>query len=88
VVPDWVCEILSRSNARYDRSIKLPFYARVGVLWAWLVDERDQTIEVRELVAGAWVERQVVSQEPRVRLQPFESIQIPLARLWLRESSP
>jgi Uma2 family endonuclease len=31
VVPDWVCEVLSPSNARYDLLVKFPFYARVGV---------------------------------------------------------
>jgi Uma2 family endonuclease len=48
--PDWVYEVLSPSNARYDRAIKQPFYARMGVSWLWLVDPRDQTLQVSELV--------------------------------------
>jgi Uma2 family endonuclease len=82
-VPDWVCEVLSPSNARHDRTKNLPNYARVGVGWAWLIDVRDRTLEVRELKAGAWVERRVVSNEKQVRLPPFEEIEIPLARLWV-----
>lgn len=87
IVPDWVCEVLSPTNARWDHTKKLPFCAKVGVQWAWLIDLRDRTLEVRELQAGAWVERQVVSSEERVRLPPFEAIEMPLARLWLVESS-
>lgn len=36
--PDWVCEVLSPSNALRDRAKKLPIYAQHGVPWAWLVD--------------------------------------------------
>jgi Uma2 family endonuclease len=86
-VPDWVCEVLSPSNARYDRIKKLPFYARVGVRWCWLVDSRDQTLEVRELEQGAWVVRATASDEALIRLPPFEAIEIPLARLWIAPSA-
>jgi Uma2 family endonuclease len=83
-VPDWVCEVLSPSNVRYDRLKKFPYYARIGVGWLWVVDPRDQTVEVRELVQGAWVERTVASNEEQVRLPPFEAVEIPLTRLWLK----
>ena len=84
VVPDWVCEVLSPSNARYDMLIKFPFYARVGVSWLWRVDMRDQTLQVLELVQGAWVIRATCSDEANVRLAPFEAVEIPLTRMWVR----
>src|SRR5438309_2324364 len=31
IVPDWVCEILSRSTRSYDILVKRPFYAGIGV---------------------------------------------------------
>ena len=31
VVPDWVCEVLSKSMESKDREIKMPIYARFGV---------------------------------------------------------
>jgi len=37
-----------------------------------MIDVRDRTLEVRELQAGAGVERRVVSNEKHVRLPPFE----------------
>ena len=30
VVPDWVCEVASKSTASYDRNVKMPLYARHG----------------------------------------------------------
>jgi Uma2 family endonuclease len=30
-VPDWVCEVLSRSTENIDRDVKLPYYAEHGV---------------------------------------------------------
>jgi hypothetical protein len=48
----------------------------------WLVDPRDQTLQVSELVDGHWVIRAVCSDEEAVRLAPFEAIELPLRRLW------
>jgi Uma2 family endonuclease len=85
-VPDWVCEVLSPSNARYDQLIKFPFYARVGVTWLWRVDLRDQTLQVLELVGGAWVIRATCSEEAAVRLPPFDAIELPIARMWIADA--
>ena len=82
VVPDWVCEVLSPSNARYDRTIKLPFYARALVPWLWLIDPRDQTLEVYQLRDAAWSLRGTFGPEANVRAEPFEAIEIPLPKLW------
>lgn len=46
VLPDFCCEILSRSTARDDRSLKLPLYARAGVGFTWLVDPTLHLVEV------------------------------------------
>ena len=83
VVPDWVCEILSKSNARYDRTVKLPFYARAGVEWLWLIDSRDQTLDVYRLRDGAWSLLRSFGEEATIRAAPFEALEIPLARLWV-----
>ncbi|HVH42782.1 MAG TPA: Uma2 family endonuclease [Labilithrix sp.] len=50
IVPDWVCEILSPSTRRTDRSRKLPLYARAEVPWIWLLDTEAKTVEVFESV--------------------------------------
>jgi hypothetical protein len=39
--PDWVCEVVSSSNANDDTVKKLRLYRRVAVPHYWLVDPRD-----------------------------------------------
>ena len=46
LAPDWVCEVLSPSTERIDRSRKLRIYAEAGVQHAWLVKPTDRTVEV------------------------------------------
>jgi Uma2 family endonuclease len=83
LIPDWVCEVLSRSNAGYDRSKKFPFYARIGVAWLWVVDPREQTVEIRRLHEQRWLVLATFSGPEPMRTEPYESIEIPLARLWI-----
>lgn len=83
LVPDWVCEVLSPSNAGYDQRTKAPFYASIGVPWLWLVDTRSQLIEVRRLAGGKWVVEAVFSDEAEARMPPFDVIAVPLKRLWV-----
>lgn len=83
--PDWLCEHLSASTARFDRVKKLPVYAREGVPHVWLVDPRDHTVEAyrleREgyLLLGTWA----VDEHP-VAIVPFDAVPIPPAALWGR----
>jgi len=83
LVPDWVCEVLSPSNALYDRTKKFPFYARIGVPWLWVVDPRDHTLEVRRLEGSLWTVVQAFGDEERVRAEPFADIEIPLNKMWV-----
>lgn len=82
LVPDWVCEVLSPSNAAYDRRIKFPFYARVGVSWLWIVDPRDRTVEICRLENGRWSVVGTFAGDESMRAEPFEAVEIPLSRLW------
>ena len=82
VVPDWVCEVLSRSTAPIDRLKKLPIYARHGVQYAWLVDVERQLLEVKRLENGKWLEVATVGGQDTVRLEPFEAIEIDLTLIW------
>ena len=83
IVPDWVCEVLSPSTAHYDLGVKLEFYARIGVSWAWYVDTRCQTIHVMELEQGSWKTRLVCGAEKTIALPPFEAIEIPIDLMWI-----
>jgi Uma2 family endonuclease len=81
VIPDWVCEVISPSSGRLDRIKKMPIYAREGVLHAWIVDPEQQVLEVRTLRDGRW-SLQEYGSEDKVRLAPFEAIEIDLTLVW------
>ena len=84
LVPDWVCEILSPSNRRWDLKKKFPFYASLGVPWLWVVDPPARTISVRRLVQGAWtIVAETTEGDDEAALDPFGSVSLPLVRLWL-----
>jgi Uma2 family endonuclease len=73
VAPDWVCEVLSPSNSRHDRVVKMPAYARHGVAYAWTVDVTERSLEVYRLENGRWSLLAVHGDEP-VAAEPFESL--------------
>lgn len=82
--PDWLCEVLSRSTEQRDRSDKLPIYAREGVQYVWLVDPEIQTLEVLRLDGDTY---RIITTERgsgACRLEPFEEIELSLAKLWSR----
>jgi Uma2 family endonuclease len=82
---DWVCEILSPSTERLDRTRKLGVYARVGVPWAWLINPTYRTIEVLSLEQGKWTIAATVSGVDRVRLAPFDAVELDITRWWLED---
>lgn len=82
--PDWVCEILSPSTSRHDRTKKLPVYARAGVPHLWLLDPLAHILEVLRLQAGFWVLMAAHGGDETVRAAPFEATAVDLARLWPR----
>ncbi len=84
VVPDWVCEILSPSNQKYDRRVKFPFYAKVGVAYLWVVNPPERTVEIKKLINGRFTDIAVFADDEILRAEPFDAVEIPLAPLWFR----
>lgn len=83
VVPDWVCEVPSKSTEDVDRNKKLPLYAELGVRHVWLVDPVARTLEVHALGAAAhWREVRIHQENDRVRAAPFDAIEIDVGALW------
>jgi len=80
--PDRVCEILSDSTEASDRGKKRRVYRREGVRHYWIVDPRIKTLEVYRLDNGRWNELDTYEGEVTVRAEPFESMELDLARLW------
>lgn len=82
LVPDWVCEILSPSNASHDRVRKARVYARAGVPHLWLVDPTQRSVEVRRLAHGLWIEVASFFDVEVAHAEPFEAVALPLEWLW------
>jgi Uma2 family endonuclease len=83
--PDWVCEVLSPSTERLDRSRKVSLYARAGVGNAWLVNPLQRTLEVLRLspeTPQQWLTLGVFHDDAKVRAEPFEEFELDLAVLW------
>lgn len=83
VVPDWICEVLSPTSAAYDRVTKRRLYAATGVAFYWLVDPEARMLEAYQLRGEHWLEVASYDEHRVARIPPFETIEIPIARLFM-----
>lgn len=84
LVPYWVCEVASPSTRQLDRGRKLEVYENQGVSHVWLVEPRDQFLEVLELDGATYRIVQRASGDAPARLRPFDAIELDLSALWMR----
>lgn len=82
IAPDWVCEVLSPSTEKVDRSEKLPIYASQGVSHVWLVQPLQRTLEVLRREGARWLIVDVFADDAVVRAEPFDAIELNLSVLW------
>lgn len=82
LAPDWVCEVVSESNASRDTVQKVRLYHRSGVGHYWLVDPARKTLTVlRHQPEGYQVVLSATVGE-RVRAEPFDAVQLPVSDLF------
>ena len=82
LVPDWVCEILSKSTRRHDQLIKMPYYAEVGVPYSWIVDLEARVLTAQRLESRHWVTIGTYSNEIEARIAPFDAVPLNVASWW------
>jgi Uma2 family endonuclease len=80
--PDWVCEVLSASTAKRDRTRKMHHYAAAGVSFLWFLDPGTRILETYRLDGDGWRHIASHANEDIVRAQPFDSVELALAALW------
>ena len=66
-----------------NRGKKLRLYARERVEHAWLLDPLRQTLEVLSLESGKWASHATHEGREKVRVEPFDAIELELAALWI-----
>ena len=82
LVPDWVCEVLSATTAKFDRSEKMPLYARCGVSHLWTVDPAMRTLEIYRREGTVWAVVSSHGADDVVTPEPFDAVPFDLGTLW------
>ncbi len=74
--PDWVAEVLSRSTASHDRTVKLSAYERAGVREVWLIDPVDLKLTLYQLEAGYYGRPTIQELKGRTQLTAVPGVTI------------
>ena len=82
VVPDWICEVLSPSTARYDLGKKRSAYFRAGVEFYWLVDYSNQTFTALRRTEQGYVIQAAAGPGETVQVDPFGALVINVGDLF------
>lgn len=87
IVPDWICEILSPSNKRYDVVTKANLYLRFEVPFYWTVDPEERVLQALRFSAGSWVVLGAFSDGDKARIPPFDAVELDVGRLFPPKST-
>jgi Uma2 family endonuclease len=88
VPPDLCVEVLSPSNAGYDRTDKFDLYQAAGVPFYWIVDPMERAVEAYRLENGIYLRSGHGTGDEVLQLPPFPDLSIPLGQLWLPNMNP
>jgi len=75
-VPDWICEVLSRSTAHIDLGAKRIAYHRAGVEHYWVADPANETLTVLRRTPDGYVIELSAGRGDIVRAVPFDLVEI------------
>lgn len=82
VRPDWICEVLSSSNAKTDLVDKLDVYCRAGVPHYWIADPTTETLTVHRWTPDGYLIALRAAKGTTIRAEPFEAIEIAVGMLF------
>ena len=85
LAPNWVCETLSPSTAKYDKIVKLRIYAENSVPYYWITDPINKTVDVLVLEDGSYKLAATFGGDDKISAPPFEAMEFDLGDLWKRE---
>ena len=80
---DLVVEVISPGSAMYDRTTKAETYAALGVRELWLIDEAEQTVEVRRQTGeGTFDEGRTFGRGEFIESIIFPALRLPVEQLF------
>lgn len=82
ICPDWICEVVSPSNANTDTVKKLRIYHAARVSHYWLVDTRDTTLSVMRWDEAGYTTILRAERGETVRPEPFDAIELAIGTLF------
>jgi Uma2 family endonuclease len=82
VLPDWVCEVLSPSTERDDRTERRALYAGAGVRHYWIVSPAARTVEIHRLGPEGYLIAGSFAAPGLVRAEPFDAVAIDLGQVF------
>ncbi|MBI5482381.1 MAG: Uma2 family endonuclease [Deltaproteobacteria bacterium] len=80
--PDWVCEILSASNASTDTVRKLRTLHRDQVPHYWIADPERRTLTVLRWATEGFLTIMTAEAGERARAEPFDEIELDVAGIF------
>jgi Uma2 family endonuclease len=82
VRPDWVCEVLSVSNAKRDLMDKMQVLREAGVPHYWILDPDLKILTVYRLQSEGYLVLLTATSGQTVRAEPFEAVELPVGVLF------
>ncbi|HEV2861184.1 MAG TPA: Uma2 family endonuclease [Pyrinomonadaceae bacterium] len=79
---DLVIEVISPGSAMYDRNTKADTYGALGVRELWLIDESEQTVEVRRQTGGGFDEGRTYALGETVSSGVFPTLRLSVEQLF------
>ncbi|HEY4182344.1 MAG TPA: Uma2 family endonuclease [Kofleriaceae bacterium] len=80
--PDWVCEIVSPSNAKNDLVTKPRILAAAGVPYYWVAYPSDHVLLVHQLVNERYELVLTAGTGETIRAEPFSEVELRVATLF------
>ncbi len=80
--PNWICEVLSPSDASNDLVKKLRVYHQSHVAHYWIIDPQNETLTVLRWTPEGYLAALTAGRTDRVRAEPFETVELPVGVLF------
>ena len=80
--PDWICEVLSHSNALHNLVKTMRGYHRASVPHYWIVDPDRETLSVYRFTVDGYLMALMAEPGELVRAEPFGDVELDVGALF------